>query len=207
MTEIKINDPIQKIDDFNQLDLLFKIHRLKKIRKKLSSKLNSIEKLLKSDDQKKFKQKFQVLKVVMAENSEKYRNATSQVNNWNNVFTLSKLLEENNQYIVNLKNERNKGHLDSESYELTKGHYLQKIIDIKSNFNNLKSLARSYFHELKEEIINLEDERIRLITEKAKKTITKKDFKDQLMENDNSKHVLEEKLAFLQVKIIDYQLE
>ena len=71
----------------------------------------------------------------------------------------------------------------------------------------MKSLARSYFHELKEEIINLEDERIRLITEKAKKTITKKDFKDQLMENDNSKHVLEEKLAFLQVKIIDYQLE
>ena len=207
MEEIKKNNLIQKTNDFNQLDILFEIHRLKKIRKKLSSKLNSVEKLLKSDNQKKFKQKFQALKVVIAENDEKYRNANSQVNNWNNVFKLSKLLEKNNRYIVNLNRERKKGHIDSESYELTKGHYLQKIIDIKSNLDDLKTLAQSYFQELKEELINLEDERIRLITEKVKKAITKKDFKDQIMENDNFKHVLEEKLAFLQVKIIDYQLE
>jgi len=207
MTEIKITEPFQKIEGLNQLDLLFEIYRLKKIRKKLSSKLISFEKLLKSEDQTKIKHKFQALKIVITENDAKYRNVTSQVKSWNNVFKLSKLLEQNNRYIVNLNREKKKGHIDSESYELTKGHYLQKIIDIKSNFDDLKTLARSYFQELKDEVINFEDRRIQLITERAKKMITKNDFKEKIAENDNSKHHLEEKLAFLKAKIIDFQLE
>ena len=207
MTEIKRTEPFQKIEGLNQLDLLFEIYRLKKIRKKLSSKLISFEKLLKSEDQTKIKHKFQALKIVITENDAKYRNVTSQVKSWNNVFKLSKLLEQNNRYIVNLNREKKKGHIDSESYELTKGHYLQKIIDIKSNFDDLKTLARSYFQELKDEVINFEDRRIQLITERAKKMITKNDFKEKIAENDNSKHHLEEKLAFLKAKIIDFQLE
>lgn len=207
MTEIKITEPFQKIEGLNQLDLLFEIYRLKKIRKKLSSKLISFEKLLKSEDQTKIKHKFQALKIVITENDAKYRNVTSQVKSWNNVFKLSKLLEQNNRYIVNLNREKKKGHIDSESYELTKGHYLQKIIDIKSNFDDLKTLARSYFQELKDEVINFEDRRIQLITERAKKMITKNDFKEKIAENDNSKHHLEENLAFIKVKIIDFQLE
>ena len=207
MTEIKLNEPIRKFEDLNQLDLLFEIYRLRKIRKKLSSKLNSVEKLLKSEDQAKIKHKFLALKTVITENEVKYRNVTLQVKNWNNIFNLTKLLEQNNRYILNLNREKKKGHIDSESYELTKGHYLQKIIDIKSNFDDLKTLAHSYFQELKDEIINFEDKRIQIITERAKKMITKNDFKEKIAENDNSKHHLEKKLAFLQSKIIDFQLE
>lgn len=207
MTEIKLSKPIQELEYLNQLDLLFEVYRLKKIRKKLNSKLSSIEKLLKSEDQTKIKHKFQALKIVITENDVKYRNVTSQVKNENNIFNLSKLLEQNNNYIVNLNREKKKGQIDSESYELTKGHYLQKMIDIKSNFDYLKSLACSYFQELKDEVINFEDRRIQLITERAKKLITKNDLKEKISENDNSKYILEEKLAFLKAKIIDYQLE
>ncbi len=207
MTEIKLNEPIQKFEHLNQLDLLFEIYRLRKIRKRLNSKLKSIEKLLKSEDHTKIKHKFEALKIIITENDAKYRNVISQVKNWNNVFNLSKLLKQNNQFIVNLNREKKKGHIDSESYELTKGHYLQKIINIISNFEDLKSLAHSYFQELKEEVINFEDKRIQLITERAKKLITKNDLKEKITENDNSKHLLEEKLAFLKAKIIDYQLE
>lgn len=207
MTEIKIKEPNQKVEDFNQLDLLFEIYRLKKIRRKLSSKLNSIEKLLKSEEQPKIQYKFQALKMVITENDENYRKITSQLKNCNNIFNIPKFLEQNNQYIVNLNKERKKGHIDSESYELTKGYYLQKIIDVKSNFDDMKTLARSYFQELKDKLINLEDKRIQLITERTKKAITKNDFNEKITENDNSKHHLEEKLAFLSVKIIDYQLE
>ena len=207
MTEIKFQEPFQKLKDPNQLDLLFELYRLKKIRKKLNSKLNSLEKSLKSEVQSKIHYEFQALKRFVTENGTEYRKVLSKVNDWNNIFKLNNLLEQNNQYIINLNKERKKGHIDAKSYELTKGHYLQQMIDIKSNFDNLKTLACSYFHELKVEIINLEDKRIVLITERAKKTITKNDFKEKMTENDNSKHLLEEKLAFLKAKIIDYQLE
>jgi hypothetical protein len=207
MTEIETKKPIQRFEDFNQLNLLFETYRLRKIRKKLNLKLNSFEKLLASEDNTKIQYKFQALKTVITENEATYRQVASQLKNWNNVFKLSELLEQNNQYINNLNKERKKGHLDSESYEITKGHYLQKLIDIKNNFSDLKTVARSYYQEVKDELINLEDKRIQLITERARKAINKKDFTKKIRENDKSKHELEEKLAFLKVKIIEYQLD
>ncbi|MHA2181061.1 MAG: hypothetical protein ACXAAH_06540 [Promethearchaeota archaeon] len=207
MTEIRIKEPIQRFEDYYQLDLLFETYRLRKIRKKLNSKLKSFEKSLTSEDSTKIQYKFQVLKAVITENEGNYRQVTSQLKNWNNVFNLSELLEQNNLYITNLNKERKKGHIDSESYEITKGHYLQKLIDIKNNFSDLKTVARSYFQEIKDELINLEDKRIQLITERARKTINKNDFNEKIRENDKSKHELEEKLAFLKVKIIEYQLD
>jgi hypothetical protein len=207
MTEINETEPIQGFEDLNQLDLLFETYRLRKIRKKLNSKLTSFEKLLKSEINSKNQYKFQALKTVITENNANYRKVTSQLKNWNNVFKLNELLEENNQYITNLNRERKKGHLDSESYELTKGHYLQKIIDIKRHFSDLKIVAYSYFEEIKDELFDLEDERIQLITDRARKVINKNDFTEKIIENGKSKYQLEEKLAFLQAKIIDYQLE
>ncbi|MHA2039298.1 MAG: hypothetical protein ACW972_07655 [Promethearchaeota archaeon] len=207
MTEIKVKEPIQRYEDYNQLDLLFETHRIRKIRKKLNSKLNSIEKSLVSENNSKIQYKFQALKTVITENEANYRNIMGQLKNWNNVFKLTELLEQNNQYITNLNKERKKGHIDSESYEITKGHYLQTIINIKSNFTELKTLARSYFQEIKNELINFEDKRIQLITERAGKLISKNDFNEKIIENDKIKHGLEEKLAFLKVKIIDYQLD
>ena len=207
MTEINIKEPIQKLEDYNQLDLLFEIYRLKKIKKKLSSKLDFVEKLLESEEKSKIQYKFEALKMVINENDINYKKATSQLKKWNDVFKLSKLLEQNNQYILNLKKEKKKGHVDPEAYEITKGHYLQKIIDIKNNFDGLKTLARSYFQDLKDTLTNFEDNRIQLITDREKKRISKNDFKEKIMENDNSKHLLEQKLAFLKAKIIDYQLE
>ena len=207
MTELNIKEPIQKLEDYNQLDLLFEIYRLKKIRKKLRSKLDSIEKLFESEEKSKIQYKFEALKMVINENEINYKKATDQLKEWNNVFKLSKYLEQNNQYILNLEKEKKKGHIDPEAYELTKGHYLQKIINLKNNFKELKTLALSYFQELKDDLINFEDKRIQLITDRAKKKIFKSDFKEKIVENNNSKHLLEQKLVFLKAKIIDYQLK
>jgi len=207
MTEIKILEPIQKTKDFNQLDLLFKIHRLKKIRRKLSSKLSSIEQLIISENQENYKHRFQALKTIISENDINYKQVTSQLKDCNNLYKFCNILKENNQYLLNLKKERKKGRIDSEAYELTKGHYLQKIIDIKNNFEDLKTIARLYFQELKDEVISSEDKRIQIITERTKKAINKKEFNEKIKENDDSKQLLEEKLAFLKVKIIDYELE
>ncbi len=77
MTEIKFKEPIQRIEDYNQLDLLYETYRLRKIRKKLNSKLNSIEKLIKSEDNSKLHYKFQALKTVITENDADYRKVTT----------------------------------------------------------------------------------------------------------------------------------
>ncbi|MHA1932358.1 MAG: hypothetical protein ACW96X_07440, partial [Promethearchaeota archaeon] len=89
MIEIRIKEPIQRFEDYNQLDLLFETYRLRKIRKKLNSKLKSFEKSLTSEDSTKIQYKFQVLKAVITENEGNYRQVTSQLKNWNNVFNLS----------------------------------------------------------------------------------------------------------------------
>ena len=52
----------------------------------------------------------------------------------------------------------------------------------------------------------LEDQRIRLTTEKMRKSITKDKFKEKSQEFENLKQKIEEKLAFLKVEIIDLNL-
>ncbi|MHA2132181.1 MAG: hypothetical protein ACW99L_19590, partial [Promethearchaeota archaeon] len=75
------------------------------------------------------------------------------------------------------------------------------------SFEKLKFAAVSYYHDVKDDMIDLEDQRIVITTEKMRKTISNDEFKESIAKIENDKQKIGEKLAFLKVKIIDYSLE
>jgi len=205
MTEITFNSPIPGLKQLNQLDLLFEIYKLRKVRKKLTSKLKSLEKLLKSGRTSQIGYKFEALKVIITENNTQLKNLLAKVDSNSNLFDLTKNLKECELYIQNLIKERKKKRIDHKTFELTKGHYLQKILNIQDSIKQLKVSASTYSLELRDELIMLEDQRIRLTTEKMRRNITKEEFKKNNKEIENLKKEIEEKLAFLEVRILDYE--
>ena len=209
MTEIeyieKFNPDLQD-KQFLQLDLLFEIYNLRNTRKKLRKKLKYIEKSMKRGISINLVRKIEAFKVVSTENNDTFKDTMSKLENSYNIFNFAKELENCNQYLTNLNKKRNKRLLDLNSYEITKGYYLQKIIDINDHVKHLKDLAIPYFQVLKDELIMLEDQRIKLITEKLKKTIDKDKFAQESKEIEKLKLQKEEKLAFLMVEVIDFKL-
>ena len=209
MTEIEYIErfnPNLREKQFIQLDLLFKIYNLRNTRKKLRRKLKLLEKSMKRDTNGNFAIKIEAFKVISTENNTKFKDAMIKLETSYNIFKFAKELENYNQYLANLNKKRNKRLLDLNTYEITKGYYLQKIIDINDNVKHLKDLAVPYFQELKDELIMLEDQRIKLITEKLKKTIDKDKFAQESKEIEKLKLQKEEKLAFLMVEVIDFKL-
>lgn len=205
MTEITFNSPIPGLKELNQLDLLFEIYKLRIVRKRFTSKLKSFEKLLKSGRTLNIGYKFEALKVIIAENDIQLKNLLVKVDGDCNLFDLTNNLKECEMYIENLMKERKKNHIDPETFEITKGHYLQKILDIQDNLKQLKVSASAYSLDLRDELITLEDQRIRLTTEKMRRNITKEEYKKNIKEIETLKQNIEEKLAFLKVKILDYE--
>ena len=147
MTELKFKEPLQEVKRFYQLDSLFEIYRLRIVRKKLISKLKSFEKLLKSGNTSNILYKFEALKVVITENDYYLKNLILKVDADCNLFELIKNLEECELYIENLTKERKKKRVNLETFEITKGHYLQKMIDIKDNMRLLKIKLNNSLNE------------------------------------------------------------
>ncbi|MHA2393362.1 MAG: hypothetical protein ACXAEX_15585 [Promethearchaeota archaeon] len=207
MTEIELKDPYHEVQPYCQLDILFEIYRLIKIRKKLKSKLESLKKQVKSGITLNIQNKFEAIKTYINEKESQLKSLIQNLNPDYNLYDLSKQLNETRSYLENLTKERKRGRVDLEHYELTRGHYLQKIIDIQENLKRLEVLALSYFDDLREEIKSIEDQRIGLKTERLRKKIQKEDFKKNLKKVETKKHKIEEKLAFLKVEIIDYKFD
>ena len=210
MTEIEYSNKIKptfRDERFEQLDLVFEVYKLRNLREKLRTKLKSLEKMIKRDRDQNLSNKIEAFKVISTENNANFKDKMSRLKTSYNIFKLVKELENNNHYLANLDKERKKGRIDMEQYEITKGYYLQKLLDINASINNLKYIAITYFQELKEKLIMLEDRRIRLTTEKLRKMITKEEFNQKSNVIESLKHQLEEKLAFLEVEIIDLELE
>ncbi len=210
MTEIENSNrtkPKLQSEKYQQLELLFEIYNLKDVREKLRKKLESIEKMIKRDCERDLTNKIEAMKVISTENNDRFKEVMSKLKPSYNIFKLVEQLDKNKQYLVNLNKERKKGRIDIEQYEITKGYYLQKVIDIYESVNQLKDLTITYYHELKDELIMFEDQRIKLTTEKLRKMITKKEFNQKSNEIESLKHQLEEKLAFFEIEIIDLELE
>ncbi len=210
ITEIEYSDedkPIFRDERFEQLELLFEVYKLRNIRERLRKKLKSLEKMLKRENTKNFVNEIEAFKVVSTENNAKYKDIMSRLKTSYNIFMLVSKLENNQYYLMNLNNERNKEQITIEQYEITKGYYLQKLIDINDSINKLKDNAMSYFQQLKDELINLEDQSIRLTTEKLRKRINKEEFNQKSEKIEVLKHQIEEKLAFLEVEIIDLEIK
>lgn len=210
MTEIENNNRTEHIfqnKQLKQLELLFEIYNLKSVREKLRKKLKSLEKMTKLDYNKNIANKIEAFKVISTENNDRFKEIMSKLKTSFNIFKLTKGLENNNQYLANLNKERKMGRIDVEDYEITRGYYLERIIDINENLNQLKDNAISYFQELKDELIILEDRRIKLTTEKLKKIITKEEFNQSISKIEALKQEFEKKLAFLKVEIIELELE
>lgn len=206
MTEIKIEERFQGINHLDQLDFLFEIYNLRETRKKIDSKLNSIKRKLKSNTDLNTINGLEALKVIITEDNSRLKNLTKKIVARYNLFELVRNLENNKIYLKNLEKERKNLRIEPETYEITRGHYLQKMIDINNSLIQLRISALSYFEVLKDDLITLEDQRIVLTTDKMRKNITKKDFKEKMKKVEVSKQKIEEKLAFLQVEIIDYEL-
>ena len=147
MTELKFKEPLQEIKQYYQLELLFEIYRLRIARKKLISKLKSFKKLLKSGNTSNIQYKFEALKVVITENDTHHKKLILKVDADCNLFELIKNLEECELYIRNLTKERKKKRVNLETFEITKGHYLQKMIDIKDNMRLLKIKLNNSLNE------------------------------------------------------------
>lgn len=210
MTEIEYSkdvEPTFQVEQFEQLELLYEVYVLRNIRKKLRKKLKSLEKMIKGEINLDITKKLEAFKIVSMENNVKFEELMSRLKKSYNIFNLVKELANNEKYLINLNKECRKGRIDADQYEITKGYYLQKMIDIHESINQLKEIAIAYYQKLKDDLILLEDRRIRLTTERLRKKITKEEFKDKSNEIEVLKHKLEEKLAFLKVEIIDLEIE
>ncbi|MFX1569446.1 MAG: hypothetical protein ACFFCV_13875 [Promethearchaeota archaeon] len=210
MTEIEQSNTIKsgfQNELFQQLEGLFEVYLLKDIREKLRKKLKTLEKMIKGEINTKFANKLEAFKIISTEKNHKFKELMLRLEPRYNIFKLVRELKNNQQYLNNLDKERRKRHVDADQYEITKGYYLQKLIDIHESVDQLKEGAITYYQKLKGDLIMLEDRRIRLTTEKLRKKITKEEFKDKSNGIEVLKHNLEEKLAFLKVEIIDLEIE
>ncbi len=203
MTEIEFNEKFHELENVNQLGLLYEIFKLKEARKKIESKLNSIQRKLKSSSSSSINYSIEALKVIVAENNSRFKELKAKINFKNDLFELAKNLEDNQIYLKNIERAQKKLQIEPETYELTRGYYLQGIIDTIDDLKQLKKSALSYYHELKNSLIGLEDQRIGINVEKMRKNITKEEYKVKLHKIEKVKQEIEEKMAFFQVKIID----
>ncbi len=149
MTELQFKEKFQVLEKVNQLDFLFEIYKIREAKKKIESKLNSFQRKLKYSYSPDINYRFEALKAITAENISKFKDLNAKINTKNNLFELAKNLEENQIYLKNIEKEEKKLRIEPETYELTRGYYLQRIIDIIENFNQLKNNALSYYQELK----------------------------------------------------------
>lgn len=202
----KIN-PTSRDEQFKQLELLFEVYRLRYKRKKLRKKLKSIEKDIKPETSKLNIKKLQALKVISAEINSELKSIMLRLKESCDIFKLLNEIENNRVYLANLDEARKKRKIDTQQYEMTKGFYLQKLIEINDHINQLRNIACFYYQKLKNQLITLEDSRIKLSTKKLRKKISKEDFLKKSDELESLKHHLEEKLAFLKVEIIDLVLD
>jgi len=210
MTEIESSNRTKlklQIEKYQQLELLFEIYNLKNIRERLRRKLKSIEKMIERDSERNIANKIEAMKVISTENNDRFKEIMSRLNPSYNIFKLVEELDKNKQYLVNLNKERKRGRIDIEQYEITKGYYLQKVIDIYESVDQLKDLTITYYDELKDELIMFEDQRIKLTTEKLRKMIVKEEFNQKSNEIESLKHQLIEKMAFFKIEILDLELE
>ena len=210
MTEIESSNRTKlklQIEKYQQLELLFEIYNLKNIRERLRRKLKSIEKMIERDSERNIANKIEAMKVISTENNDRFKEIMSRLNPSYNIFKLVEELDKNKQYLVNLNKERKRGRIDIEQYEITKGYYLQKVIDIYESVDQLKDLTITYYDELKDELIMFEDQRIKLTTEKLRKMIVKEEFNQKSNEIESLKHQLIEKMAFFEIEILDLELE
>ncbi len=203
MTEIQIKEKFQELENQNQLDIIFEIYNLREVRKRIQSKLNSFQRKLKSSPSPSIKYSFEALKVIITENTSMLKDLKTKINSKNDLFELAKNLEENQIYLNNIEKEQKKLRIEPDTYEITRGYYLQKIIDAIDDLKQLKKSALSYYKELKSNLIDLEDQRISITTDKMRKDITKEECKIKLQKIEKAKQEIEGKMAFLQVKIID----
>jgi hypothetical protein len=203
--EIKINSPAKNQNC--HFDALYEIYKLRKQRSQLISYLKNFKKLLKSENFSDIKYKFEALKVVIKEKDSCYINLVKELHPRDNFFSLIEKLEQTEGFLKTLRKERKKGRVDLSQYVITKGYYLQKLLDIKSSLEQLKASALSHIDTLKDNLINFEDQRIVLTTEKLRKDISKEEFKEKIKILSAEKQKLEEKIAFLQVEIIDNEFE
>jgi len=210
MTEIKYRNkikPTSKNEGFQQIELLFEVYKLRNNREKLRLKLKTLEKMIKREINKSLTNKIEAFKLVSAENNVKIKDIISELNISYNIFKMLEDLENNHHYLANLEEARKKRRVNAQEYEMAKGFYLQKSIDIYNSINQLKNIAILYFQELKDNLILLEDQHIKLTTEKLREKVSKEEFNQKSHEIESLKHQLEEKLAFLEVEIIDLELD
>ena len=203
MTEIEIKELLHESEQFFQLDILFEIYKIKEVRKRIGSKLNSIQRKLKSSSSPSINYSLEALKVIVTKNNSRFKDLKAKINSKTDLFELIKNLEKNQIYLKNIEKDKKLLRTESETYELTRGYYLQRIIDIIDDLKQLKKSALSYYQELKNSIVGLEDQRIGINTDKMRKIITKEEFKVKHQKIEKDKQEIEEKMAFLHVKIID----
>ncbi|MFX1310053.1 MAG: hypothetical protein ACFE8C_10185 [Promethearchaeota archaeon] len=210
MTEIESSNKIKRSsgsEQFEQIELLFEVYKLRENRKKLREKLKSFEKMIKSDINKDITKKVGAFRIVSAGNNEKFKEFMSRINPSYNIFKLLKDQRDNRCFLRNLEEAKKKKKVDLQQYEVTKGYYLQKLLEINNSIDHLKEVAISYYRELEDNLILFEDQRIKLTIEKLRKKITKEEFHQKSQELESLKHQLEEKLAFLEVEIIEKELD
>ncbi len=203
MTEIEIKELLHESEQFFQLDILFEIYKIKEVRKRIGSKLNSIQRKLKSSSSPSINYSLEALKVIVTKNNSRFKDLKAKINSKTDLFELIKNLEKNQIYLKNIEKDKKLLRTEPETYELTRGYYLQRIIDIIDDLKQLKKSALSYYQELKNSIVGLEDQRIGINTDKMRKIITKEEFKVKHQKIEKDKQEIEEKMAFLHVKIID----
>ncbi len=73
MTEIQLKELLPENEQFFQLDLLFENYSLREVRRKIKSKLNYIQRKLKSSSSPSINYSFEALKVIIIENSSKVK--------------------------------------------------------------------------------------------------------------------------------------
>ena len=78
---------------------------------------------------------------------------------------------------------------------------------IKEKHRWLIRTIRNVYHELKDQLIALDDQHIVLKTEKLRKKISKEEYKEKHEKIEKEKQKIEDKIAFLKVEIIDYEFD
>lgn len=185
--------------EFDQLDLLYKIYRLREEKESIARKAKILDKTHKLRSEHKTKHSLGEMSKTKDFANDHIKKLRASLDAKFDFFNKVKKRKETLALIKNLENSHKKKKIDEVSFKTTLTQYLQHLDLLDEALGEIKGVAENYFDQLKEELLHREDARIEL--KEGKKDADKEDYKKGVKTTEKVKKEIRNKMQFLKYEV------
>lgn len=185
--------------EFTQLDLLYKIEKLRQKKASMATKAKVIDKTQKLRSDEKMTQNIDKMKKTNEYVAQQLQKLHDSLDVKFDFFTKQRKRNETIALIKNLKKSRKKKEIDETSFNTTLAQYRQHLDLLDEALGVIKEAAGNYFDRLKEELLNEEDQRIE--KKETKKEAEKEEYKASVQKTEQTKKEIRDKMKFLKYQV------